>query len=148
MPRLDPRQRLLREALLYGAAGSLALIAALWWVLRAPAALPGLSGLAGQANDAMAPSPAALPSASLWRPLNGTAETAPSASAPAPPTMRLISLSRREGRWTALIDPGDGAAAQRVTGGERVAGWLVDAVGQDGVELSAEGRRHQLRFGP
>lgn len=62
--------------------------------------------------------------------------------------MRLISLSRRDDRWTALIDPGDGSGAQRVTGGEQVAGWHVDTVGPDTVELTADGRHHQLRFGP
>ncbi len=62
--------------------------------------------------------------------------------------MRLISLSRRDGRWTALVDPGDGSSSQRVTGGELLAGWKVDVVDQDSVELSSDGRHHQLRFGP
>lgn len=146
MPRLDPRQLLLREALLGGAAFGVALFAAIWWVLRTPSAPSDLADRDAATTAPPVASP--LPSACLWRPLSDAPEAAPAAVPAALPTMRLISLSRRDGRWTALIDPGDGSGSQRITGGERVAGWQVDAVGQDSVELSTEGRRHQLRFGP
>jgi hypothetical protein len=146
MPRLDPRQRLIREALLTGAAGVVVLVAAAWWAIHVPSAPQALAGR----NATIVPAPpiTPAPTACLWRPLSDTPEVVAAPAPPPPPTMRLISLSRRDDRWTALVDPGDGSGSQRVTGGEQVAGWQVDAVGQNSVELSSGDRRHQLKFGP
>jgi hypothetical protein len=139
MPRLDPRQRLIREALLTGAAGCAVMAAAVWWVVRAPATPLVLADRT--TTTTTAPSATPLPSASLWRPLSDTPAVTVAPAPPPPPTMRLISLSRRDNRWTALVDPGDGSGSQRVTGGEQIAGWQVDSVGQDTVELSSGGER-------
>ncbi len=146
MPRPDPRQRLLRDALLTGAAGVVVLAAAAWWALYLPQAQQPLADHASAASAAQTST--TVSSAILWRPLSDTPEAVASSAPPPPPAMRLISLSRRDDRWVALIDPGDGSGSQRVVGGEQVAGWQVDTVGQNTVELSAGGRHHQLRFGP
>lgn len=146
MPRLDPRQRLIREALLTACAGILVLACAGWWVVHQPTTPQALAGQSATPPVALPSAPP--PSASLWQPLSDAPEAVVTAAPPSPPAMHLISLSQRDGRWTALIDPGDATGSQRVTGGEEVAGWRVESVTQDHVELSQGPRRHRLKFGP
>lgn len=144
MPRPDPRQRLLRDALASGVGGGLVVAAAAWWAIRLP---PPAAPLGDQTHaSASRSAPVPPPTAALWRPVSDTPVAV--AAPPPPPAMRLISLSHRDARWVALVDPGDGSGAQRVSGGEQIAGWQVDSVTPDSVELSAAGRHHQLRFTP
>jgi len=146
MPRPDPRQRLLREAGLVAAAAVVALVAALWWATAPMAVASSTTSLSVETPRPVAPAAQrSAPGAPLWQALGN--EAAPAAAPPPPPpNLRLITLSQRDGRWTALVDPGTGS--QRVAGGETIAGWRVESVTQDGVTLSEGARRHQLRIGP
>lgn len=82
----------------------------------------------------------------LWRALTD----APVSTA-LPPTMstcRILTLSFRDGAWTALLDPGNGESALRVRAGESIAGWRVERVEEGGVVLVHGGQRQDLRLTP
>lgn len=147
MPHPHPRQRLLRELALLGGGALLALGGAAWWAIAPPAATPPPDTVAGApetpASTATVPAPPAI---ALWRPLTDAPVAA--AAPPPPPSLRLVALSRRDGRWTALLDPGNGAPPQRVVAGDNVAGWQVVTVQDDGVELASGAQRHRLGLGP
>lgn len=144
MPRLHPRQLLAREAVILGLAGTCALAMAIGWYWVPPPALdapiPAAERIAA-ANTAVS-----LPTGSLWHPATDTPNVT---IQPAPaPTFRLITLSQRQGTWTALIDPGSGATAERVRIGDAISGWKVVDVSAIGVELTNDTQRLSLRFGP
>lgn len=145
MSRLHPRQRLLGEAVAVGLAAVAALGLALWW-LATPPAIDAVGGPAVATRKPVAAGPPPPPAGQLWRP----ATDAPVAVAPpAPaPTFHLITLSQRQGAWTALVDPGNGAPTERVHAGDTISGWQVSRIDGDGLELTAGTQHHRLQLGP
>lgn len=127
--------------------GTTCTIAALVWMgmpLGSPRDVEGER--LGGTVAAMGTPPFTPPSAPLWRPLSDAPVVV---SAPPPmPAFRLLSLSQRQGRWIALIDSGGSTGAERVSPGDSVAGWRVEGIDKDGVDLSAGSQRHRIGFSP
>ncbi len=142
------RQRLIREAVTLGVIAALGIGLSLWWLASPPRLTtpPAQAELGNPTVSAAATTSPSLPSGQLWRPLTD----APVAVAPPPslPAFKLITLSQRQGIWMALVDPGNGAATERVRTGDTIAGWQVSLVDADGVHLAAGAQQHHLRFAP
>lgn len=146
MSALHPRQRLVRETVIVAALAALILAGAACWAAIALPSQPPSVPTAQAPTDATASLPPP-PRAILWRALSDAPAAAPAPPAP-PPTFRLITLSHRDQGWVALIDPGGGQPMQRVNTGDSVAGWKVDAITADSVDLSNAGRTHRLGLAP
>ena len=146
MPRLHPRQRLLRDAIGLALASVVALALTIWW-MAAPVPGPDPSAEIQAVPVTLSDrAPATPPRGLLWRPV--TDAPVVQAAPLLPPSMRLITISQRNGRWTALVDPGGGAAAERVSTGDQITGWTVGKIDADSVEVTSGTQRHSLRFGP
>lgn len=111
--------------------------AAAWWAAAPIARPPPLQAKAAAPDSDAALMPAPAP---WWPP-----QAVPAAQEEAtPPSLHLLTVSRRDGRWTALIEGGHGERPRRVAVGDAIDVYRVEAIDASGVTLVAGRARHVL----